>query len=93
MELLTATKQSSNDREGSGSYKPLKRIKKVVKKATEPDFSYLKTPDYRMGFNKSKDPIYAAFDFLEKRSVAQLAGDFVKDTFFEISNMVSKVVK
>ncbi|MBP7212570.1 hypothetical protein KBA27_07015 [bacterium] len=91
--MIAATQQMNNNRDGNGSFKPLKRKRRVVKKATEPEFSYLKNTDFRMKFNQSKDPIYAAFDFLEKRTVAQLAGDFVKDTFFEITNFVSKVVK
>ena len=45
-----------------------------------------------MRFNNSQDPIYYAFEVLENRTVPQLMGDFVKDSFFEITTFISKVV-
>lgn len=84
--------QTSNDKNGNGKYKPLRRAKKQAVKEVK-EFSYLDKMDTRMRFNNSKDPIYFAFEYLESRSVAQLAGDFVQDTFFEIANFVSKVIK
>lgn len=36
--------------------------------------------DRRMRFRNSKDPIYIAFDFLEKQPIERLAREFVKDT-------------
>lgn len=56
------------------------------------DYNYLERNDRRMRFNNSKDPIYYVFDCIENRPVSTLAKEFVKDTFFEISNFVSKVV-
>ena len=45
-----------------------------------------------MRFNNARDPIYYVFDCIENRPVSTLAKEFVKDTFFEITNFVSKVV-
>ncbi len=56
------------------------------------DYCYLDKRDKRMRFNNSKDPIYYVFDCIENRPVSTLAKEFVKDTFFEISNFVSRVV-
>ena len=92
--MMQATIQTANDRGGNGKFKPLKRSKKAVAAAEDnKEFTYLDSFDSRMRFNNSKDPIYFAFEYLEKRSVAQLAGDFVKDSFYEITNFVSKVVR
>ena len=83
---------TSNNRQGNGKHAPILRAKKAVKKEVQ-EFVYLDKVDTRMRFNGSKDPIYFAFEYLEKRSVSQLAGDFVKDSFYEIANFVSRVVK
>ena len=56
------------------------------------DFKYLENKDRRMRFNNSQDPIYFVFDCIENRPVSTLAKEFVKDTFFEITNFVSRVV-
>lgn len=84
-----------NEKNGNGKYSPLRRRKKQQKKDENKaeDFKYLAVNDPRMRFNNSKDPIYYAFECLEKRSVMQLVGDLVKDSFFEMTNLVSKVVK
>lgn len=84
---------TSNDRNGNGKHKPLARVKKQKAEDAVQEFAYLDRVDTRMRFNNSKDPIYFAFEYLEKRTVAQLAGDFVKDSLYEITNFVSKVVK
>lgn len=90
MLLLTPT---TNDKNGNGKYMPLRRRKKKVdKKEESDDFKYLSNVDPRMRFNNSRDPIYFAFEYLEKRSLPQLMGDLVKDTFFEVATFVSRVV-
>lgn len=61
------------------------------RKATA-EFNYLENKDRRMRFNNSKDPIYYVFDCIENRPVSTLAKEFVKDSFFEVVNFVSKVV-
>jgi len=83
---------TSNNRQGNGQHKPLARVKKAAEEEVQ-EFVYLDKIDSRMRFNNSKDPIYFAFEYLEKRTVAQLASDFVKDSLYEISNFVSRVVK
>ena len=92
--LLLAPPPTNHDKNGNGKYVPLRRRKKKEsKKEAKSEFDYLAASDPRMRFNNSKDPIYFAFEYLEKRSLPQLMGDAVKDTFFEIANFVSKVVK
>jgi hypothetical protein len=56
-------------------------------------YKFIGTNDRRMRFNNSKDPIYYIFDCIENRPVSKLAQEFVKDTFFDIANFVSKAVK
>ena len=48
--------------------------------------------DKRMRFNNSKDPIYFLFDYVENKPMSVLAKEFVKDTYEDICNFVSKVV-
>lgn len=55
------------------------------------EFKYLENKDKRMRFNNSQDPIYYVFDCIENRPVSVLAKEFVKDSFFEVVNFVSKV--
>lgn len=62
-------------------------------KAHQNEFQYLNKNDRRMRFNNAKDPIFYAFDYIENRPVADLAKDFVKDSLFEITKFVSKIVK
>ncbi|MGN1124926.1 MAG: hypothetical protein ACI4SM_01945 [Candidatus Gastranaerophilaceae bacterium] len=62
-------------------------------KAHKDDFEYLNKKDRRMRFNNSKDPIYFAFDYIENRPLGDLAKEFVKDSIFEITHFVSKVVR
>ncbi len=56
------------------------------------DFKYLESKDKRMRFNNSQYPIYYVFDCIENRPLKVLAKEFVKDSFFEAVNFVSKVV-
>ncbi len=61
--------------------------------AHKDEFQYLNKKDRRMRFNNAKDPIYYIFDHIDNRPVSALAKDFVKDSLFEITRFVSKVVK
>ena len=56
-------------------------------------FVYLNKNDRRMRFYNAQDPIYFCFDYVENRPVAELAKEFVKDSIYEITNFVSKIVK
>lgn len=94
LSLLT-TRPATNEKNGNGKYKPLRRRKKQKKnEGQSQEFSYLKSSqDLTMKFCSSKDPIYFAFEYMENRSLSELMGDFVKDSFFGVANFVSKVVK
>lgn len=90
---LFAPTPTMNEKNGNGKYKPLRKRRKQAKEEKKQEFSYLSSSDPRMRFNNSQDPIYFAFEYLENRSLGQLMGDFVKDSFFEVAKFVSKVVK
>ncbi len=62
-------------------------------KYNKQDMHYLNQKDERMRFNNAGDPIYFAFDYVENRPLQQLAKEFVKETFKEISNFVSKAIR
>lgn len=62
------------------------------RRRAQKEFKYLENRDRRMRFNNSQDPIYVVFDCIENRPVSVLAKEFVKDSFFEVVNFVSKVV-
>jgi hypothetical protein len=84
----------TNEKQGNGKFSTLKKRKRTKKaKKDSNEFKYLANNDLTMKFDNSKDPIYFAFDYLENRSLTQLMGDFVKESFFEISNFVSKMLK
>ena len=55
-------------------------------------YKFIGKTDRRMRFNNSKDPIYYIFDCIDDRPVATLAKEFVKDTLFDITHFVSRVV-
>lgn len=93
--MIQQSISTANDKQGNGRYTPMRKRNKnseVVDEQSQ-EFCYLDKTDVRMRFNTSRDPIYFAFDFIERRSLPALAGDFVKDSFTEIANFISKVVK
>lgn len=57
------------------------------------DYTFIGKNDKRMRFNNSRDPIYYVFDVIDNRPIPTLAKEFVKDSFFEAVNFVSKVVR
>lgn len=94
--MLPTTAESNNNTSGNGQFGTLTRRKKQQIEANEfniEDFNYLAQKDRRMRFNNSKDPIYYVFDVIENRPISTLAKEFVKDSFFEITNFVSQVVR
>lgn len=95
MLTLTAPKPSNNDRNGNGKYSTLRRRKKAKKQeAANEEFSYLNSSvDLTMQFTMTRDPIYMVFEKIEDRPVKALMTEFVKDSFFELSKFVSKVMK
>ena len=68
------------------------RIKDITSENLE-DYTFIGKNDKRMRFNNSKDPIFYVFDVIENRPIKTLAKEFVKDSFFEAVNFVSKVVR
>lgn len=90
--ITLRTNPSTNEKNGSGKYRGLRRRKKTVKGSSK-SFRYLANSDLTMQFADSRDPIYYAFDYLNKRTVPQLIGDFVEDYFSGAINFVSKVIK
>lgn len=55
------------------------------------NLEYLNKKDRRMRFNNAKDPIYFAFDYVERASVGDLIRDFFKDTIYEIKKFFKKM--
>lgn len=91
---LLATKPSTNEKNGNGKYRPLrKRRRRGPSDCANDNFNYFANTDLTMKFDSSKDPIYFAFDCLDNRSVPELMGDFIQDSFFQITNFVSKIAK
>ncbi len=92
---LLATKPSTNEKNGNGRYRGLRRRKRQGKASQGygSDFNYLINTDLTMKFNNSQDPVYFAFECMESKSVPELMGDFIEDSLFEITNFISKVVK
>lgn len=91
--ILTAG-NTKNETSGNGQFGTLTRRRKVTKPAefNIEDYCYLEKNDRRMRFNNSRDPIFYVFDCIENRPIKTLAKEFVKDSIFEITNFVSKVV-
>ncbi len=94
--MITTTAESNNNTSGNGQFGSLLRKRKRFDESQEfniEDINYLEKTDKRMRFNNAKDPIYYVFDVIENRPIKTLAKEFVKDSFFEIANFVSQVVR
>lgn len=95
--MLPTTAESNNNTGGNGQFGSLLRKRNTNKRDVTSfnleDYEYLTQKDRRMRFNNSKDPIYYVFDVIENRPIKTLAKEFVKDSFFEAVNFVSKVVR
>ena len=94
--MLATTAESNNNTSGNGQFGSLLRKRRQQQETTEfnlEDYNFLSKTDKRMRFNNSKDPIYYVFDVIEDRPIKTLAKEFVKDSFFEIANFVTKVVR
>lgn len=82
---IAAATQMNNNRGGNGQFRPMARRPKQLETALKA----IDKKDIRMRFRNSRDPIYIAFDYLDKRPVQELAVDFVKDSIYEIMNFIS----
>ena len=95
--MLPTTAESNNNTAGNGQFGSLLRKRKNNNKDVTSfnleDYEYLTQKDRRLRFNNSKDPIYYVFDVIENRPIKTLAKEFVKDSFFEVANFVSQVVR
>ena len=69
------------------------RRKQTRKEFSIEDIKYLEKKDRRMRFNNAQDPIYYVFECLENRPIKTLAKEFVRDSFMDIANFVSRVVR
>ena len=85
---IAAASNMSNNRSGNGSFTPLRR-KPAQNKQLAANLDILDKKDIRMRFKNSRDPLYIAFDYIDKRPVKELAVAFVKDTIFDVMNFVS----
>ena len=93
--MLPTTTNTHNETSGNGQFGTLirKRTRRKSNKGfSYEDYTFLDKKDKRMRFNNARDPIYYVFECIENRPVSTLAKEFVKDTLFEITHFVSKVV-
>ena len=92
--MIQTAANSHNETSGNGQFGSLtRRNKKGNNKGFSiENYCYLEKNDRRMRFNNSRDPIYYVFDCIENRPIKTLAKEFVKDSFYEIANFVSRVV-
>lgn len=79
---------AKNNRGGSGQFRPLLR-KAQQENKLQANLAVIDKKDIRMRFKNSRDPLYIAFDYIDKRPVQELAVAFVKDTLFDVMNFVS----
>lgn len=88
MAIMAATNMNNN-RNGSGAFTPLRRNGQSKNSQLAANLDILDRKDIRMRFKNSRDPLYVAFDYLDKRPIQELAVEFVKDSIFDIMNFVS----
>ncbi len=91
--MIPAASASGNNTSGNGQFGALlrKRGRQTIDNA-EQDVPYFEHNDRRMRFNNAEDPIHFVFNMIEDRPLKSIAKEFVKDSLFEITNFVSKVV-
>ena len=79
---------AQNNRGGNGQFRPLLR-KAQSQNKLQASLAILDKKDIRMRFKNSRDTLYIAFDYIDKRPVQELAVEFVKDSLFDIVNFIS----
>lgn len=91
---MAATKEKNSGQFGTFVRSKInKKYENGLLKTKASEFNYFAAKDKRMRFNNAKDPIFYVFDCIENRPIKTLAKEFVKDSFFEIANFVSQVVR
>mgnify|MGYP003308102631 CR=1 FL=1 len=85
---IAAAQNMENNRGGSGrGYMPMRRP--TPKKGKyQPHYS----KDARMRFKNSRDPIFVAFDHIEKQSPLKLTKDLIKDSIEDSINTIGKTL-
>ena len=90
MAAIGAPMTAENNRGGSGKgYRPMRRGQKQGQGQQKRQPVYSK--DARMRFKNSKDPVYVAFDYIDKQSIPQLAADCVQDLLFDVMHFFNNV--
>ena len=78
-----------NNRGGNGRYTPVR--KKKTEKEPELNIDTLNLlNDPRMRFKNSRDPVFIAFEHMERQSIKRLAQDFVKEIISDTVAFISK---
>ncbi len=91
--MISATANMQNNKGGNGRYAPLRRKVKEQEEEINADIELLNMlNDPRMRFKNSRDPIYVAFDHLQRQSLKRLATDFVKDLVNDSVAFISKAI-
>lgn len=90
--MILATTSMENNRGGNGRYTPIRRRpQETLEKEIEALEALNMLNDPRMRFKNSRDPIYIAFDYVQRQSVKNLAKEFVKDIISDGLAFISKV--
>ncbi len=88
--MILAPSNMQNNKGGSGRYTPLKR-KPQTAEELQADIDALNSlNDPRMRFKNSRDPVYIAFEYVQKQSIKRLAKDFVRDLVNDSISFISK---
>lgn len=75
---------------GNGKYKPLKQRKVAIKSAAT--FNPFEPAYDRMSFKSTRDPIFIAFDHIEKQSPLKLTADFIADGINDSITTIGKTL-
>ena len=76
---------------GNGKYKPL-RQRKLGSTASTGAFNPFEPTYDRMSFKSTRDPIFIAFDHIEKQSPLKLTADFITDGITDSINTIGKTL-
>ena len=77
---------------GNGKYSPLRKKGGNDKKKNSGAYDPF-CPTYdRMRFKNSRDPIFVAFDHIEKQSPLKLTKDLIKDSIEDSINTIGKTL-
>ncbi|MCQ2958055.1 MAG: hypothetical protein MJ180_04025 [Candidatus Gastranaerophilales bacterium] len=77
---------------GNGKYKGLKNRKPQLSKKNSGAYDPFNPAYNRMRFKNSRDPIYIAFDHIDKQSPLKLTTDLIKDGIESSINTIGKTL-